>query len=636
MTHAPALETPAAPDAPGRLRHRLDRLTRHGRLVRRRISELPPVPVWLLLATVVFAAPLDGLYPEVGLDPSWEAGLNFARQHRLRFGPELIFTYGPWGFLDRPEAVSRFNLVVGTVFAILACAALWLAVYLVLRPRLGQLSAAIAASLLVTLCALQIAASALLFAAMMLALLGYLDRAGPPWIPAVAAGCAALLVQIKFGEGVVLAIAALCAAAVSGRWRRLAEAGLAFVGGTLVFWLLAGQSIGDLPAWLREMRQIVGGYPDAMSVEARPNVLPYLLMAAVCAIAVGYLVRLARDRPARITVGIAVLVLLALYLGFREGAERHGQGQQKYFYLYALPVLVWAVAAVSVGRRVVFRLGVVAVVVLLIGRSWSPLNPADAITRWNDQLQLAVDSTYQTQRLQHAKATAQQQYAVSSQMRAALAGAPVTIDPWEATLAWAYDLNWKPVPAFQTYVAYTGKLDALNAAALTNAGPDRLVLRASGLGSLDGRSRLWDPPRYLLAELCDYRPVLSDSRWLLLRKSTDRCGQPQPQPAIRVSAGQQVVVPMADPDWLVTMSFRPSTPGLAVRLGRLLDKSFHPLEVTVDGTKYRVPRALADGPLIAQLPVSSGWPASYGGGISYGTVSFSEPGEVQFSIIPLS
>jgi hypothetical protein len=74
---------------------------------------------------------------------------------------------------------------------------------------------------------------------------------------------------------------------------------------------------------------------------------------------------------------------------------------------------------------------------------------------------------------------------------------------------------------------------------------------------------------------------------------------------------------------------------VAVRLGRLLDKSFHPLRITADGTGYRLPRQLAGGPLNMQLPLSTGWPAGYGGGTDYRTVSFSEAGHAQFSIIPL-
>src|SRR5206468_3107701 len=82
---------------------------------------------------------------------------------------------------------------------------------------------------------------------------------------------------------------------------------------------------------------------------------------------------------------------------------------------------------------------------------------------------------------------------------------PVAVDPWETTLVWAYDLNWRPAPAFQGYVAYTAQLDALNAASIADAPADQEILRATGTNSIDGRNRLWDPPRYLLTELCRYR-----------------------------------------------------------------------------------------------------------------------------------
>ena len=557
-----------------------------------------------------------------------------------------MFTYGPWGFLDQPQAESRLSLLAGTLFAIGAVAAAWLASYAALRTVLGQWLAALAATLLVSLCALTIMPSALLLAAGMLTLLRYVDRigAGPGWVPAAAAGAAALLLQVKFSEGVVLALAALAGAlfAPARRWRRLAEAALALVGGTVLLWLLVGQSLADLPSWLREMRQVAGGYTEAMSLEAKPNVLPYLLIAAIDAVVIGYLIRLGRARPARITAGVAVLAALALYLGFREGTGRHGPAMQIFDYLYCLPVLLWAVSAVSMvsavpaARRSAFRIGVVCLVVLLISGSFAPLSPADAVDRWGRQLQALTDPGYRAQQLGQARLTAQRHYALSAAMRAAVTGPPVAVDPWETTLAWAYDLNWRPAPAFQSYVAYTAKLDELNASALAHASPDQLILRATGTNSIDGRNRLWDPPRYLLTELCDYRPSLSDARWMLLRKAEiDRCGPGQPMPAVRVAAGQRLSVPVGA-DSLVTMSFVPDRPGLAVRLGRLLDKSFHPLTVTADGKGFRLPRALADGPLVVNLPLSTGWPAGYGGGTAYRTVSFSEPGQVRFSVIRLS
>jgi hypothetical protein len=605
--------------------------------IARRLRAVPAVPAWLLLATIAFAAPLHSLYPATGLDRSWQAALTIARTHRLRFGPQLVFTYGPWGFLDQPQAESRVSLLAGMLFAIGAAAAAWLASYAALRTVLSQWLAAVAAALLVSLCSLTIVPGALLMAAAMLSLLRYVDRRTDdmPWAPAAAAGCAALLLQIKFSEGVVLGLAALGAAlfAPARGWRRLAEAALALIAGTVLLWLLVGQSLGDLPSWLREMWQIAGGYTEAMSLEAKPNVLPYLLIAAIDAVVVGYLIRLGRTRSARITAGVTVLAALALYLGFREGTGRHGPGMQIFDYLYCLPVLLWGVTAV---RRSAFRIGVVCVAVLLISGTFAPLSPADAMDRWGRQLQALTDPGYRAQQLQQARLTAQRHYALSAQMRAAVTGPPVAVDPWETTLVWAYDLNWRPAPAFQGYVAYTAQLDALDAASIADAPADQEILRATGTNSIDGRNRLWDPPRYLVTELCHYRPVLSDARWMLLRKGDDRCGAAQPMPTVRVAAGQQLSVPVAAAGSLVTMSFVPDRPNLAVRLGRLLDKSFHPLRITADGNAFRVPRSLASGPLVVSLPSSTGWPAAYGGGTDYRTLSFSEPGSVRFSIIPVS
>ncbi|AEE13958.1 hypothetical protein Thena_0311 [Thermodesulfobium narugense DSM 14796] len=37
-----------------------------------------------------------------GLDPSWQFAMNYAFEHRLIFGKDIIFTYGPLGFLATP------------------------------------------------------------------------------------------------------------------------------------------------------------------------------------------------------------------------------------------------------------------------------------------------------------------------------------------------------------------------------------------------------------------------------------------------------------------------------------------------------------------------------------------------------
>lgn len=593
---------------------------------------------WLLLLAIGLAAPVSHPLPGPGLDPGWITGLNIARLHRLQFGSGIEFTYGPWGFLDYTQAVSRLNLLAGLLFAIVSVGCLWYAVQRVLRGRLGGVGAAVAATVLVVQCAPQVTASAMLFAAGVLAALRFVLRRRPgfEWIPAAVAATGALLMQVKLSEGIVLVLIAGATAAFAPghRLRRLAEAVAGFVLATVVTWLLIGQSLTSYPAFLRNGLEIARGYSEAMSLESKPNLFSYLVIAAMVGVVAGYLVRLARAGTGRWAVlGAVVICFLVLYLGFREGTGRHGPGQLAYAYFYALPLLA---AFVHWARGVAFRVGVLATVVLLTSTAWLPVSPGQATQRWATDLQLLVDSKYQTDQLRTASQSAQRHYKLSPQVQAALGSNPVTVDPFETTAVWAYRLNWRPVPVFQNYAAYTARLDQLNARALLAGPANQMVLRAPD-SYMDHRNVLWDPPHYTLTEVCDYQVVQTDAHWMLLGKGgADRCSAAHQIAVQHAAAGQLVTVPRTPADALVTMTFVPDRPGPLARLGRLVSKSFHPLIVEADGLHYRLPRALAGGPLLVQLPASSGWPTVQGGGTSYRSLRFTDPGTVRFSVRTLS
>ena len=67
-------------------------------------------------------------------------------------------------------------------------------------------------------------------------------------------------------------------------------------------------------------------------------------------------------------------------------------------------------------------------------------------------------------------------YGLDPQMLADLRGHTVAIEPWEIGVAWAYQLDWDPLPVFQNYQAYTSRLDEANAAEVESpTGPDRIL-----------------------------------------------------------------------------------------------------------------------------------------------------------------
>lgn len=619
-------------------------------------GELAGVPVLALLACVAIVAPLGDLLPQAGLDPSWRTALNLAPRHGLHFGPDVLFTLGPWGFLDHPEATSRANLVLGTAYAVLAVTLAWLACYRLFRRAGAPSRAGLAATAVVVLIAQANAMSSLLllagggFALLYLGLPASPGRYG--WLPPALAAEAAVLVQVKFSVG--LAVTAMAAACVlfgpgpgpgGSRGPRLRQAVATAVGwllASLLAWLLADQSPADYPGWFAGSARIAAGYTEAMSLEDKPNVLPYLLLAAVLAVVAGCFLRDGRAAGLRPVAGVLVVSAILLYLGFREATGRHQPGRQAFFFLTAVPVLAWFLvpalpvpASPSRFRRSSFRVAALAATVLLAAQSWLPAEPSQVLAAWSERAQLVFDPGYQQQALDRARAQQQQVYRLSPALRAAVADSPVTVDSFESSLAWAYGLNWHPVPVLQTYVAYTAELDRRNADALDRAPDGQRVLR-SAVGSIDGRNPLWDSPRYVLTELCRYRPELSDARWLLLAKAGDRCGAATAMPARPVGRGVAVAVPQAAAGQLLVMSFEPAAPNPLVRAGRLLDKSFSPLRVSCGDSRFRLPRGLAAGPLVVRMPAAAGWPAGYLGGLSCPTVAFTEPGTVRFSTIALA
>jgi hypothetical protein len=599
--------------------------------------ELAGVPVLLWLAYIVILGPLPKITPGTGSDPSWILGLNLFSHFHLKFGPQLLFTYGPWGMLDYPLEVSRRNLVLAQVFSVLVVTVTWLVFYTMFRRLTTPTRAAVVTTVL-ALCTgqLSVASSQLLITASAAALsyLGWRRPGRLSWLPAAVAASGAFLVQVKFSEGLILtAIAGVCVVFAPDRKPvRAAETALTWLVVTVVAWLGAGQSLGDYPGWFRDSITVASGYTDAMSFEAKPNVVPYLLMILVITAVAVYHVRLFHDGNRYTALALLIVSGMLLLLGVKEGSARHSVGHAHFFFLVAVPVLAWFLVA---GRGSTARIAVLVAAAVLCTTNWLPTRPAGVVQGWSEPVQAVVDSQYQAQQEAAAKAAAQRTYGLNDQLKSALAGAPVAVDTIETAVVWAYDLRWSPAPTMQTYLAYTASLDQKNATWAANAPADQRILR-SGLGALEGRNALWDSPRYVLNEVCRYRPIASQPQWMVLAKSTDRCGSQQALSTVAVQRNAAVQVPTAGPDQLVVMSFHERRASALVRLGRLIDKSYHRLEITGNGRKYPVPRALGNSPLIVRIPPSAGWSGDFLQHTPFQTVSFSEPGSVTFSVIQLS
>jgi hypothetical protein len=69
---------------------------------------------FMTLAVVTFP---PGLFPaEAGLDPSWVIGLHLGVANGFLFGKDILFTYGPLGYLCYPVFVARDLWMSAVIF----------------------------------------------------------------------------------------------------------------------------------------------------------------------------------------------------------------------------------------------------------------------------------------------------------------------------------------------------------------------------------------------------------------------------------------------------------------------------------------------------------------------------------------
>ena len=59
------------------------------------------------------------IYPQVGLDPSWQWYMSYAQLNGLVFGKDVIYTWGPLAFLETGICLSIFQVILYLFFSVL-------------------------------------------------------------------------------------------------------------------------------------------------------------------------------------------------------------------------------------------------------------------------------------------------------------------------------------------------------------------------------------------------------------------------------------------------------------------------------------------------------------------------------------
>ena len=606
------------------------------------------VGIAVLAWPIPFRLPLSD-YFAWGLDFSWQIALHLAAIRGLRWGSDVLFTYGPLGFLCVPVVgllVSAWTSALGLGFVGALVTSLAAALLLSLRRWLPLPLAWVGALLAAALLGGSIPEMGAFLGLLVLGLaMG--DALGPratALAPALVAALASVLLLVKASAGIALAFAVPFGvlAERDAVLRRGGAAAAAFAGALALAWLCAGQPLAGLPAWLHGAALLAGGYSEAMASEdplRRWESAAFSL--AALALALAFAIGVER-RPPRRVAAVAGLLAASGLVFFKAGFVRHVGADHSpiaFAFLLIAPLLVpwrasWRIAGLALALGGGLLLGLARGAAIgqtfdFAARASALLHEVAAVA--HPQTRSAIETAVRTGIRRSAK--------LPPNALAELQGRRVHVDPHDVAILWAYGLDWSPVPVFQAYAAYVPALDRMNAERLADpSGPER-ILRRRLEESIDGKSPVWETPEYALVRLCRFRETVAGELWQVLARGPDRCGPEQALGDGSARSGESVDVPPASAPDRIVVARLDASPLLAGRLRALLFKPRRPLALRVGDRRLRLVRANLAGPLLLRVPPTSGWSPAFDGGLaieSFALEGADAPIAVRFAEIALA
>lgn len=537
------------------------------------------VLLWLSLLIFPYA-------PETYLDASWQETLIHVHTQNRQFGRELIFTWGPWGYLfslfHLGDAASTGRLVWELGGKLLVAGGLVLATAS-LRP--GRQAAVLTVSLL-GLHYFQDCAYLLLISA------GTIALARAPRVPVggliAIAVLAAFLAQVKFTYALLIAVGVGVTACVYGRERRWREAA-GFVGACLLsfvaWWLAAGQNPDHIWPYFLRSWEISTGYAHAMSLE---EPMPVFLcgLATILGFAVFLGAQVRRHWRDQRVLGPAAFAAAALFLAWKHGFTR-ADGHVLGFFLFVLPFGLVLGGSFPAQRRWVW---LDLTVIPIVAGLWvfEPGLPARLPAATWHRVQVNFSGVLATPHLpaawQAAYQGARDHYALP-QIRARVGQATVDVFNFEQGYALLNGLNFTPRPIFQGYSTYTPGLAHWNLRYYQSPDAPRFILWKQD--SIDARFPTTDDAPLYPYLAARYDPVMEETGFLLL----ERRELPDSTPPTRqlvfqrgASLGETVSLPIIPEQaaWLRVVMH-------PTKIGRLRSALYkpHPVQLTVIETSGR-------------------------------------------------
>ena len=551
------------------------------------------------------------------VDGSWSIALNLARIRHFRFGTDVVFTYGPLGFLTStrlPIAIKCWEMLLYDGWLMVQTG---FVIWLILKDRFTLINTLCAAGLVFYIHNAYGGEPPFAPFFFSLFLLCYHLKTARPGLarPGSArlglllyAGAISLFVfYVKANVGLAsvgcygLYVAYWAATRRQSIVWLVTILGISLTGLTVSAWLLNT----DLIRYVLNSLQIANSYNDVMMV--LPTNRPFLsqLFVAVAAVGLfGLLVllwatrRSVRQAPMSDTLFIVFLTALSLFILFKQGFVRADSGHTQLFFKYApLPLTLLIIFA----QPAWFRRAMQVPLVMLVGFQMIAMPFSYA---FNQPAQLAMYARDLFKPTDYGPKPAR---LLPQRWRQLIRPTSVDVIPVAVGLIYTNQLTpaYRPRPIFQSYQVTNRYLDSINAAFYRSARkPAYLIYTHS---ATDERYAFADEARTKLAMLQHYAVADQQQGWVLLRHRATPMAIDTAATSTRAGRlGEPIPVPTASGVQMVQIGVHYSWLGKLTRL--LFQPPFLLLELELENGQcitHHIGKTLLENGLISNRYVEN-------------------------------
>lgn len=479
--------------------------------------------------------------PSSGLDGSWILGLELAQLENFVWGEDLSFTYGPLSYLYRPLNIDQSLWIDAVIFRIFSYALF----YLVLGIFVAKTNSPIRNSIILGSISVILVTQTFVYfpiSGLLLSFYLYLQYSKNYKILIPIIFVSSFLFFLKFDVALMsmsILILSCIFLLIEKRYKELAICAVLYTSFIFLIWFSLTGSFTGIENYFSHSFSVASDYSEGASTITPTSFFVYSIIPGTIIFLAWTYEFWKKEKPNLKFMLISFFVLFAFYkLGFVREGHMHIFFISWAFLLFSIYALskknnVNKILKISTWLMIAFFM--ILFFTTIAGKS-QKLTVDSNFSEWVEVVgntasgyytslkiiklvtqgeYLFDDEKYQPIRNQIKNSIKESYPPLSDTIIDKIQNNPVNVYPWDISLLYAYDLNWKPSPLMQNYVGINEFLDNLEADFYSEKSTEYILFK---IKSIDKRHPAFTEPSTLRAILCNYHVEEKVKQFYLLEK----------------------------------------------------------------------------------------------------------------------